>query len=103
MSDSILLTVSQKQFLSECICYRLLIVRMYLMSVTKSIDLHFFLKQIPFCWLCMLFVIVMEWEVLDFAAFCAGIFKHSMGARNQVGIEWSVRPARLHSLAELVP
>jgi hypothetical protein len=69
------------------------------MSVTKRIDLHFFLKQIPFCWLCMLFVIVMEWEVLDFAAFCAGIFKQSMGARNQVGIEWSFRPARLHSLS----
>ncbi len=34
---------------------------------------------------------------------CAGIFKQSMGARNQVGIELSYRPARLHRLAELVP
>jgi hypothetical protein len=33
----------------------------------------------------------------------AGIFKQSMGARNQVGIGLSYRPARLHSLAELVP
>jgi hypothetical protein len=33
----------------------------------------------------------------------AGIFKQSMGARNQVGIGFSYRPARLHSLAELVP
>jgi hypothetical protein len=33
----------------------------------------------------------------------AGIFKQSMGARNQVGIGLSYRPSRLHSLAELVP
>ncbi len=32
---------------------------------------------------------------------CAGIFKQSMGPRNRVGIELS-RPAKLHSLAELV-
>jgi hypothetical protein len=30
----------------------------------------------------------------------AGIFKHSMGARNRVGIGLSYRPARLHRLAE---
>jgi hypothetical protein len=34
---------------------------------------------------------------------CAGIFKQSKGARNRVGIGLSYRPARLHSLAELVP
>jgi hypothetical protein len=34
---------------------------------------------------------------------CAGIFKQSMGARNRVGIAFSYRPARLHSLSELVP
>jgi hypothetical protein len=34
---------------------------------------------------------------------CAGIFKQSIGARNQLGIGLSYRPARLHSLAELVP
>jgi hypothetical protein len=34
---------------------------------------------------------------------CVWIFKQSMGTRNQVGIELSYRPARLHSLAELVP
>ncbi len=33
----------------------------------------------------------------------AGIFKQSMGALNRVGIGLSYRPARLHSLAELVP
>ncbi len=33
----------------------------------------------------------------------AGIFKQSMGARNGAGIGLSYRPARLHSLAELVP
>ncbi len=33
---------------------------------------------------------------------CAGIFKQSLGARNRVGIGLSYRPARLHSLAELV-
>jgi hypothetical protein len=33
----------------------------------------------------------------------AGIFKQSMGARNRVGIRLSYRPARLHSLAEMVP
>ncbi len=33
----------------------------------------------------------------------AGIFKHSMGARNRVGIGLSYRPARLHRLAELIP
>ena len=33
----------------------------------------------------------------------AGIFKQSMGARNRVGIGLSYRPAKLHSLAELVP
>jgi hypothetical protein len=33
----------------------------------------------------------------------AGIFKHSMGARNPVGTGLSYRPARLGSLAELVP
>jgi hypothetical protein len=36
---------------------------------------------------------------------CAGIFKQSVRARNRVGvgIGLSYRPARLHSLAELVP
>jgi hypothetical protein len=34
---------------------------------------------------------------------CAGIFKQSMGARNQVGIRLSYRPARLHRLAEFIP
>ncbi len=34
---------------------------------------------------------------------CAGIFKQSMGARNRVEIGLSYRPARLHSLAVLVP
>jgi hypothetical protein len=33
----------------------------------------------------------------------AGIFKRSLGAGNRVGIGLSFRPARLHSLAELVP
>jgi hypothetical protein len=33
----------------------------------------------------------------------AWIFKQSLEARNRVGIELSYRPARLHSLAELVP
>ncbi len=33
----------------------------------------------------------------------AGIFKHSMGARNRVGIALSYRPAGLHRLAELIP
>jgi hypothetical protein len=33
----------------------------------------------------------------------AWIFKQSMWARNRVGIGLSYRPARLHSLAELVP
>ncbi len=35
--------------------------------------------------------------------YCAGILKQSMGARNRVGIGFSYRPARLHSLAESVP
>jgi hypothetical protein len=30
------------------------------------------------------------------------IFKHSMGARNRVGIGLSYRPTRLHRLAELI-
>jgi hypothetical protein len=35
---------------------------------------------------------------------CGGIFKQSiMEARNRLGIGLSYRPARLHSLAELVP
>ncbi len=38
-----------------------------------------------------------------FCLFSAGIFKQSMGARNRVGIGLSYRPARLQSLAELVP
>jgi hypothetical protein len=33
----------------------------------------------------------------------AGIFKQSMGARNQGGIGLSYRPARLHRLAKLIP
>ncbi len=33
----------------------------------------------------------------------AGIFKHSMGVRNQVRIGLSYRPVRLHMLAELMP
>ncbi len=32
----------------------------------------------------------------------AGIFKHSGGARNRAGTGLSYRPARLHSLGELV-
>jgi hypothetical protein len=35
--------------------------------------------------------------------YCAGSFKQSVGDRNRVGIALSYRPARLHSLAELVP
>jgi hypothetical protein len=31
----------------------------------------------------------------DFVLICAGIFKQSVGARNQVGIGLSYRPARL--------
>jgi hypothetical protein len=34
---------------------------------------------------------------------CAGIFKQSMWARNQVGIELLYWPARLHMLTELIP
>jgi hypothetical protein len=33
----------------------------------------------------------------------AGVFKHSVGTRNPVGIGLSYQPAKLHSLAELVP
>ncbi len=33
----------------------------------------------------------------------AGIFEQSKGARNQVGIGLTIRPARLHRLAELIP
>jgi hypothetical protein len=33
----------------------------------------------------------------------ARIFKQSMGARNQVGIRLSYRPAWLHRLAEFIP
>ncbi len=33
----------------------------------------------------------------------AGIFEHSMGAWNRVGIGLSYRPARLQRLAELIP
>ncbi len=35
--------------------------------------------------------------------YCAGIFNNLWGARNRIGIGLSYRPARLHSLAELVP
>ncbi len=38
-----------------------------------------------------------------YTVYCAGIFKQSMGPRNRVGIGLSYRPARLHSLAKLVP
>jgi hypothetical protein len=41
-------------------------------------------------------------ETAIFCTYSAGIFKQSMGARNRVGIRLSYRPARLHSLAELV-
>jgi hypothetical protein len=34
---------------------------------------------------------------------CAGILEQSMGARNQVRIRLSYRPARLHGLAESIP
>ncbi len=34
---------------------------------------------------------------------CWNFFKQSIGARNRAGIGLSDRPARLHSLAELVP
>ncbi len=37
------------------------------------------------------------------AGLSAGIYKQSIGARNRVGIGLSYQPARLHSLAELVP
>jgi hypothetical protein len=43
---------------------------------------------------------------LPLAAICAisaGIFKQSMGVRNQVGIGLSYRPARLYSHSDLVP
>ncbi len=42
-------------------------------------------------------------HIRNSVGFIAGIFKQSMGARNRVGIGLSYRPARLHSLAELVP
>ncbi len=40
---------------------------------------------------------VASWQSSD------GIFKQSMGARNQVGTGLSYWPTRLHSLVELVP
>ncbi len=46
-----------------------------------------------------------EWQqgLLMPALTSAGIFKQSMGTGNRVGIGLSYRPARLHSLGELVP
>jgi hypothetical protein len=41
-------------------------------------------------------------QLFTHSPLCAGMFKQSMGARNRVGIGLS-RPAKLHSLAELVP
>ncbi len=41
--------------------------------------------------------------ILLIPLFRAGIFKHSMAARNRVQIGLSYRPARLHSLAKLIP
>jgi hypothetical protein len=41
--------------------------------------------------------------VLSYRAASAVTFKQSMEARNRVGIGCSYRPARLQSLAELVP
>jgi hypothetical protein len=35
--------------------------------------------------------------------YSAGIFKQSMGSRNQEGIVLLYRPARLHKLAALIP
>jgi hypothetical protein len=38
-----------------------------------------------------------------YSVYRAGIFKKSMGAKNQMGIGLSYRPARLHKLAEFMP
>jgi hypothetical protein len=40
---------------------------------------------------------------IDGTYYCAGTLEQSMGARNQVGIGLSYRPARLHRLAESMP
>ncbi len=51
-------------------------------------------------------VVQCSWMPVHFmfcSVFCAGFFKQSMGARNRAGIGLSYRPARLHSLVELVP
>jgi hypothetical protein len=39
----------------------------------------------------------------EYCAELHGIFKKSMGAKHQVGIGLSYRPARIHRLAELMP
>ncbi len=46
---------------------------------------------------------LLGYSTISASVFCAGIFKQSMGARNRVGIGLSYQPARLHSMAELVP
>jgi hypothetical protein len=65
-----------------------------------------------------MFVTIVRYDVLEHSSkktlskkvisffiimFVARIFKQSLGARNPVGIGLSYRPARLHSLAEMIP
>jgi hypothetical protein len=42
-------------------------------------------------------------HILSSIGTCAGIFKQSMAAGDQIGIGLLYRPAMLHSLTELVP
>jgi hypothetical protein len=44
-----------------------------------------------------------DYSVPSYSLNSAGISKQFIGARNQVGIGLSILPARLHSLAKLVP
>jgi hypothetical protein len=52
------------------------------------------INQVPFLW---------RTDEVQNTANSARIFKQSMGARNREGIGLSYRPARLHSLTELIP
>jgi hypothetical protein len=67
-------------------------------SVVREIDYLISILIFPF-----MAVTTKTHQQLTEISFMCWIFKQCMEARNRVGIGLSYRPARLHSLAELVP
>ncbi len=77
----------------------MIILSACLLLIKLDDNVHY--RQLPCAVLGLAWLQARRQETEDVS--CAGIFKQSMGDGNRVGIGLSYRPARLHSLPEVVP